>query len=295
MKISILYGGDYRREFSQENARNIYNDFNSKKHNHEVKLYEIDKNGDIFYNQIKTDFYHCMLQSDHIFDCTSSHKNKKLLLDLVKKFSISLHFYNDINKEYFKKVLDQLDINHANYNIIKKDIHDPRIKIHDIWRKFHLPVKVSGANIYNFGLITYSPAEVLEHSLHILKKGEDVIVEEYNGHRIFVMYLIKNFRGESVYKTPVVQLVKDSRKINNKSYIRANFLSSDILSQMSIAASNISNHINSKIIQFEFELSGNNKKVKVLNISIKPDFTHKSVMKGVFEDYGISFSEIITQ
>ncbi|MDQ5957201.1 MAG: hypothetical protein QG614_176 [Patescibacteria group bacterium] len=293
MKIAILHGGSIRKDHSSRNAKEIYNDFIQKGFKDEVFLYEIDEKGNIFENKIKSDVYKLFLHIDHVLDTTFDYPGRHSHYLLLHKFNIKLHFHQELDNYEMRKVLSQLNIDHPNHYIIRKEDENLKDLIYDMWRKIHFPIKIKSNKKFASTVVTYNPQEALEHSLNILNKNDDVLIDDYSAKNIYVCFTIKNYRDCPVYITPIVEVLNNKNNENRfLSYTKPRSLSESAKSKAVEIVKDLSYHLDSDINKIEFTINKSGE-VKILHISQKPDYQSGKAMYHVFKDYGISFADII--
>ncbi len=293
MSIIILYGGKIKASNSEKNARAIYMDYADKNIHNKIRFCYVDIDGNIFESKIKTDIHKIFSHSDILIDTTHDYIGRDTHHKLARNLGLKILFANDLDTDNFRKTIFQVGVNHPEYNIVQKEDKNIRSTLYDMWRTMHMPIilKASKKSIPN--LLTYNYQEAFEHINTSHAIGDDIILDTHTRGKKYTIIAIKNYRGEELYMTPIVETFDNiDNKNGYRKYISANFLSQTEKDIIQNEARKISDHILENLIKIDFVLD-KNKNLKLVNASIKPDYHDGKITYSIFKDYGINISDIL--
>lgn len=296
MKIAILYGGKLKSQISEKNAKGIYFDAIKKLPEGDINFCHVDGVGNIYEGKLRSSIHKIFPKLDAIIDTTHEHSERATHHELAYKLGIRLVFANDVDNHEYRKVLSQLDINHPEHFIIKKEegqSGELTEILHTMWRKVHMPITIKSVKNISSKLLTYSPLEALNHILDIHKKDDDALIDVSPVGKIFTVINIKKYGGQEYYNTPIVEIFENSKNRNlHTSYYPATHLSQRVKDDIYKKSHEVSRHIVDKLVKIDFCIGRKNKLI-VTHVHTKINYHEGEVAHSIFKDYGINILDAV--
>lgn len=294
MNITVLHGGGVRSFESNKSAINIISDIVSKlssdankNKKHKVTKIQIDEKGNWYENGVLSSPHRVLPLTDVLVDTT--HNNSEAdYKNLAFKLKVKNAFEDELHLDFVRKLADQLNIKTPSYKLVKNIQQDHYKTIKEEWRKLQTPILIKSAKRTVVTISSHNPQEIHENILNIHKRGEDCILDSCVQGNVYTIVAIKNFRGQKIYTSGILQLLKCGAK---KECIRALGLTEKIKEEIRLDTQKVHKAINVPIAKYDFAYR-NNKPV-LLSVSTKPSFINDSILQSVFDSHSINFLEFL--
>ena len=289
IKVIILSGGHIRRIHSSSSAQNIYNEINNDiMKNIEVRKIDIDENNNWSNLGLPTNIHRVFGHGDILIDTTHSDNTA---INLAKRMGLKNIIEKEWHQGYIRYALRQMGINTPDFKIVNRTDrndggHFEKLKEY-IHKKMNLPIMVKSAHKRLPTFVDYNHDDIIDYIKDIHIK-DDSIIEEYVRGKKYTIIAIKDFRGERIYLSIIYEILAENKV---KRLVEANYLSEKDKAQMRNIAREVCDTFGFNIMRIDFVL--NNFGLKVVNVSLNPQYTNGSVLYEIFQRLGINWLEIV--
>lgn len=227
-RVGVLRGGpSHEYEVSLKTGANILNIIREKDHLYEAYDIFIDREGNWYIDGAPIVAHDIVHKIDYVLNGLHGNygedgKVQKILESIGIPFSGSDSLSSSIamNKILAKKVMKDHGIKTPYFKSYEiNDSQDiPRIA-RDIFHTFPVPGVIKPANAgSSVGIsIVHTFSEILEGLTEALKYDSNILIEEYIRGSEATCGVIENFRGQSIYSLPVIEIVPKNHKFFNYS------------------------------------------------------------------------------
>jgi D-alanine-D-alanine ligase-like ATP-grasp enzyme len=284
MKIAIISGGKIRAHESEKSAQNIMNEFVGTRDT--VYNIHIDKNDNWYKKGVISNPHHTLPYVDSVIDLTKNKANTTAYQALMKDLNISPILNHEVDNSVVRRLASQLKITTPDFVVIRNgEAINEKLSI--AWRKLHTPIIARSAHRNAPTLISHNAIHTHDHVRDIHKRGDDAILDGFVKGRVYHVIAIRNFRGQKVYTTTIVEKLGT---VYGKEYVRSHSMDEKVKEELRDMVTKIHNALGSSLSQYDFVHTG--KKLVLLGATNKPAYTDNSLLKHVFESHGITFREI---
>lgn len=281
MHIAILRGGTIRKRESDKTAQTISRELLGK--GHTIYDVEINHKGQWYDKGILSSPYRVLPLVDVVIDTLFTNHSHK---HLEHKFELPQAFTSEPHIDTVRKVLQQIEVNVPNHRTIRHGSDALPAAVKDVWRSLHMPVMVKSATHTGPTLISSHVDDVCCHIEDLHKRGCDVVVDTFMQGRVYSVVAIKNFRGQKIYTTTIVETLK---RPYGKEFVRAGSLQEQQKESIRKTLQKVHLSLDLQLARYDFILKGSTP--VLVNISTKPNYHPDSLLHTVFAMNGITFAE----